>query len=401
MLKKFIFASLCGLVLIVLFFWMDHDVKAGKQTYVQTHPLVISPVHTGDLRLYTEGQTFYHALFHDIEKARHSIYIHFFIIGNDHISKSFLELLEKRAKQGIRVKLSADLLGAHSITLDMLKRMHRNGIEFTYSRKVHWQHPFYTLHRRNHRRIAVIDGTISYIGGFNIGKEYLGKNKKLGKWRDYQIRIVGTGAFEAQRQFLKDWEEDTGEVIKPVATAQPPGKVPHQYLYTSGTGLEKHMLQQIQGAAQSIIIANPYFAPSKRVTAELTEALRRGVQVKILVTKKTDAWFTQPPAYIALQTLTKHGAKVYEYQKGFFHGKVMITDNKTLEIGTSNWDQRSFFINDESNCIIYDKDAIEMVHVALRKDFGDAKEMKHADFKNLPLWVRVLRHTPERIVYYL
>lgn len=402
MLKKIIVFILIAFILAFpLFFWMDWDVKKGKAAYTKSHPFTVTPLYSGDVRLYTTGNEFYEALFHDIEQAQRYIYIHFFIARNDEISKKLYNVLKQRAEKGVEVRLSVDLLGGHEITMDILKDLREHGVHFTYSRKTKLPHFFYSLHRRNHRRIAVIDGNISYIGGFNIGDEHLGKSKWLGYWRDYQIRITGNGAYEAQKRFLEDWKEDTGDTIAPKELTAPSGKVQHQYIYASGTGLEEHLAEWIRNAKSSIIIASPYFVPPQPLKDAMIDAIQRGVKIKMLVTKKTDAWFTQPPGYSALQALVEKGADIYEYEKGFFHGKIMIFDNKMLDIGTVNWDSRSIFINDESNCLIYDTGTATMVEKALQKDFANAKKMTDSYFRHLPFWIRILKHIPNRIVYYL
>jgi cardiolipin synthase len=402
MIKKIMFFSGLAVVLfLLLFFWMDWDVKKGRAAYTKSHPLTITPIHSGDVTLYTKGNEFYNSLFYDIKNAKQYIYIHFFIARNDKISKKFFHALKQQAERGVDVNLSVDLLGGNGIAGDTLKDLKKHGVQFTYSRKSSLPFFFYSMHHRNHRRLVAIDGNISYIGGFNVGNEYLGRNKRFGKWQDYQLRISGNGAYEVQKQFIKDWEEDTGHKIKQKPQTASSGKTKHQYLYSSGAGMEEKIIQQINSASTSVILATPYFVPSKALTHALMDANTRGVKIKILVTKKTDAWFTQPPSYPTLEKLVKQGAEIYEFKDGFFHGKLIVIDEQLVNVGTLNWDQRSFFINDESNVVIYDKDVIKMITAKLEQDFQNSTKMTETAFHKLPFWARIFKKTPGRIQYYL
>ncbi|MCP8969628.1 phospholipase D-like domain-containing protein [Ectobacillus ponti] len=396
--KKWLRRSfLFTILLSVLLTWMHYDVKLGKRAYTREHPLQTTPLYEGDFQLYTTGKDLYDALLQDVTEAKSRIYIHFFIIRNDEIGKCFLQLLQQKASEGVEVKLSADLLGGFKLTKDTIRSLENSGVSFTYSRRTRLPHFFYSLQRRNHRRLIAIDSHISYIGGFNIGDEYLGKNKKLGRWRDYHIRVTGNGTAEVEQQFLRDWQEDNGERV---TMKKPPvsGGTAYQYVYSSGSGLEREMVKWVDSAKQSLTIATPYFVPPPYLLVALHRALKRGVQVRILVTKTTDAWFTQPPSYPLLEKLQRSGAAVYQYTNGFFHGKVILIDGRFADIGTTNWDQRSILLNDESNCLIYDRAFIKQVRDSLQQDFQQAERFTSGE---LPFWQRFMRDTPQWIQLYL
>jgi cardiolipin synthase len=402
MIKKIIlFTTSIPLILCLLFIWMDWDVKKGKAAFARSHPASITPIRYGDFQLFAEGKDLYKALFSDIQNARKSVYIHFFIIRNDEVGNEFLDLLKKKAKNGVDVKLSTDLIGGHQLLGDKVKDLRNHGVEFTYSRKTNLPYIFYSLHHRNHRRLTIIDGEISYIGGFNMGEEYLGKDKTLGHWRDYQMRITGEGANDAQKQFLQDWEEDTGEKVTLAGHSNHKGTAKYQYIYSSGQGLEKKMVEWIRNAKKSIVIATPYFIPADSLMKALEDAKERGLSIKILVTEKTDAKFLLPPAYLRLEVLRKRGVDIYQYKNGFFHGKVMIIDNVWADVGTINWDKRSLYLNDESDCLIYDKDVVGMLQKKLDEDFKNAERVNASTFRDLPFWMRILKHMPSKIEYYL
>lgn len=198
--RQLLFLLLCIGILVI---WMNVDVEVGRNS-VKENP--ISQIRHGDFKLYVDGNDLYRDLFADIDQAKQYIYLHFYIVGKDKVSKKFLQLLKQKAASGVDVKLSVDRVGGYKINKKTIQELERSGVQFTFSKKPHLKNFFYTLHNRNHRRIAVVDGNISYVGGFNIGREYLGEDPRFGKWRDYHVRITGSGAQDMKRQFAKDWE---------------------------------------------------------------------------------------------------------------------------------------------------------------------------------------------------
>ncbi|HGP3677931.1 TPA: phospholipase D-like domain-containing protein, partial [Bacillus pacificus] len=161
---------------IGVFIWMNIDVEMGKKMASEYE---LGQVRLGEFQLYTNGEELYTKLFEDIRNAEKYIYIHFYIVGKDGISKEFLQLLEKKAASGVEVKLSVDRIGGYKLKKKIIRQLKSNGVQFTFSKKPKLKHIFYSLHQRNHRRIVTIDGKLSYIGGFNIGKEYLGQDPKF------------------------------------------------------------------------------------------------------------------------------------------------------------------------------------------------------------------------------
>jgi cardiolipin synthase len=393
--KKILFAIL---VILVLLGWIRQDLKAGRS---DAPKLKQSLVHYGDFQLYTDGQALYNALFSDIRKAKTYIYIHFYIIDKDQISQTFLSLLKKKAKQGIEVKLSADRIGSYKLTKSIIENLQKAGVQFTFSEKPKWPYFFYTIQHRNHRRMAVIDGITTYIGGFNMKKDYLSENKRIGHWRDYHLRINGDGAQDMERQFSQDWIRDTGEMVTLHTVSKKKGSTPYEYVFADGHGLAERYKEMFKNSNKSIVIATPFFIPGKDITKELLRARKRGVSLKILVPIESNALFAKQAAYPYLKTLLKHGAKIYLYQHGFFHGKVMVIDGKFVNIGTANFDTRSFYLNDESNCFIYDGLIIADLQRRLAEDFRQSKRLTESYFENLNLWDRFMEKVFSVISYYL
>ncbi|WP_142337057.1 cardiolipin synthase [Bacillus anthracis] len=393
--KHFFVVTLC---LIGVFIWMNIDVEMGKKMASEYE---LGQIRLGEFQLYTNGEELYTKLFDDIRNAEKYIYIHFYIVGKDEISKEFLQLLEKKASDGVEVKLSVDRIGGYKLRKKVIHQLKSNGVQFTFSKKPKLKHIFYSLHQRNHRRIVTIDGKVSYIGGFNIGKEYLGQNPKFGPWRDYHVRVKGNGATDMERKFSADWKEDTGEKM-PVHESLPAiGNVKYQYLFSDGKGLWGKYGALIKQAKKSLIIATPYFVPSKEMIKALKDALNRGVNVKILVPFKSDAVLLKQAAYPYLKDMLHAGAEIYQYQNGFFHGKVTIIDGEIVDIGTANFDNRSFYLNMESNCVIYDKGVTADVWSRLKEDFHKSKRFSEEDFEKISKWDWFLARIANVIASYL
>ncbi len=376
--KHFIFFILC-----LIGAWMNIDVEMGKKMITEHK---ISNIRYGNFQVYTDGNDLYDKLFDDIEHAEKYVYIHFYIVGKDKISQKFLHLLERKAESGVDVKLSVDRIGGYKMKKKTIELLRKKGVKFTFSKRPTFKHFFFTLHQRNHRRIVAIDGKVAYIGGFNIGKEYLGQNPKFGKWRDYQMRIEGDGAVDMEKQFAKDWQADTGEGLSLYKGPKIENNVPYQYVFSDGKGLWNEYGTFIGRAKKSLVIATPYFIPSKEMMKGLQEALNRGVRVKILVPLKSDALFLKQAAYPYLKKIFDDGAEIYQYQNGFFHGKVTIVDEMSVDVGTANFDNRSFYLNTESECFIYDKAVVDQVKRKLDEDFHSSKRLHEKDFEKISSW---------------
>ncbi|MBC6972324.1 cardiolipin synthase [Bacillus sp. Xin] len=393
--KKCITILLCIIGVVI---WMNIDLEMGKK---MTNQLEISQIRNGNFQLYTNGEDLNRNLFEDINRAEKFVYLHFYIVGKDKVSRDFLQLLERKASSGVDVKLSVDRIGGYKIKKKVIQRLKEKGVKFTFSKKPKLKNLFYSLHQRNHRRIAVIDGKVSYIGGFNIGEEYLGKDPKFGRWRDYQLRIEGDGAVDMERKFAEDWHADTGEKLSLYKGDSIQGSTKYQYIFSDGKGFWKEYSGLLKQAKKSIVIATPYFVPGKEMISVLQEALQRGVAVKILVPFKSDALLLKQAAYPHLKKMLDEGAEIYQYRDGFFHGKVTIIDDISADVGTANFDMRSFYINTESDCFIYDKAVVAEVWGKLQKDFHDSKRLTDKDFDKISSWDWFLAKMANVLAFYL
>ncbi|PTC10750.1 cardiolipin synthase [Bacillus wiedmannii] len=402
MIKKILRVTSIIAIAIFILIWMHIDVTLGRKMEAgKNMPTEYTPHHS-DFQLYVEGKSFYKQLFTDIREAKQSIYTYFFILSDDKSSHTFLNLLKEKAKEGVNVYLSVDRINDLSFESKMINELRESGVHFTYSRKPKLPFGFYSLHHRNHRRITTIDGEIGYTGGFNIGDEYLGKDKKFGYWRDYHVRLKGEGAKDLEEQFALDWKRDTKEHIKRSTNKASKGNTLHTMACYNGHHVAETYIELIQQAKHSIVITTPYFiAKNKEFMNALMEAQKRGVTVKILWSYKPDIPLIKEAAYPYIRQAVNNGIKVYGYKKGMFHGKLMLIDNELTVIGTTNMTARSFYINDEMNLYIHGGTIVSEVNEALTKDFRDSKEMTKQFFEKLSFWERCKEKVAGLVDFYL
>jgi len=381
---------------------MHIDVTLGRKLEAgKNMPTEYAP-HYSDFQLYVEGKSLYRQLFTDISEAKQSIYTYFYILSDDKSSHTFLNLLKGKAKEGVDVYLSVDLINDLSFERKMKKELQESGVHFTYSRKSELPFGFYSLHHRNHRRITTIDGEIGYTGGFNIGDEYLGKDKRFGYWRDYHVRVRGEGVKDLEEQFALDWKRDTKEDIKRSTNKASKGNTLHTMTSYNGHHVAEKYIELINQAKHSIVITTPYFiAKNKELMNALIAAEKRGVMVKIIWSYKPDIPLIKEAAYPYIRQAVNNGIAVYGYKKGMFHGKLMLIDNELTVIGTTNITARSFYINDEMNLYIHGGSIIAQVNEALTKDFDDSKEMTATFFDNLSFWERCKEKMGGVVDFYL
>ncbi|WP_242215134.1 cardiolipin synthase [Bacillus cereus group sp. BfR-BA-01383] len=377
-----------SLLLICVTLWITIDLSYGRFLHLKRVHSRTFPLRQSDFHLYTYGKDLYGALFTDIKRAKHHVHVLFFIVKNDEISRKFLKLLIDKAQEGVEVRLLLDRFGSHSLSKEAMYSLRKHGVSFSFCHKVKFPFLFFSANQRNHRKITVIDGKIGYIGGFNIGEEYLGHNQKLGLWRDYHLRLTGEGVQDLQKQFLHDWFDDTNQNLLNTSLyfpKQQPGAILHQFIPTDGAYLQNTFLHLIENAKEELFIGTPYFIPGKKIMSALLKARERGVQITILVPEKADHALVREAKFPYCRKLIRAGCNIYAFQQGFFHAKIIIADNHTCDIGTANFDKRSLYVNHEINCLLYDKHFIQTVKNKLHEDLECSSLLSFEDVNPLSL----------------
>lgn len=376
------------IILLLLALLAALDLYFGyKAFHKRENPCPFDDRHS-DTTLITEGKILYQHLLDDLKEANSSISMLFYIVRNDKTSEQFFSILEKKAHEGLQVRLLIDYIGSFRFKRSRVKKLRENGVEVLFNRPIGFPYFVYRLQHRNHRKITVIDNKIGYFGGFNIGKEYIGFNEDLGYWRDYHIRMTGEGVADLEAQFLMDWVRSGGsnfELIK--AEHLNKGKIKHRFYSSDFTRIESLYHRLIEKAQKHIYIGTPYFIPTKKVMNSLLEALHRGVEICVMVPEKEDHRLVKEASFPHLLLILQGGGKVYHYQKGFFHAKVLLIDDIMCDVGSVNFDRRSLCINDEWSCIFNDSTFVKQIKKIFKEDLKRSKSYPMKHYKNTTfLW---------------
>jgi cardiolipin synthase A/B len=359
------------LILAAIIIWCIIDFHYGRKHFIRTAYRRDYPKRHSDMELISTGPAFFERLFKDIRNASSSIHCIFYIVENDHLARQFFDLLIQKAKEGVEVRLLMDRVGSFKIRKKQVKELKDHGIQVYFAEKPKLPYLFFSTQQRNHRKITVIDGKVGYLGGYNVGKAYIDEDPKLSPWRDYHMRIVGEGTSDLQREFCIDWKRASGEDI-----LNRPGYFPklekgafeHRFFPSEGFKIESQFVEFITNAKKSIFIGTPYFIPSKEVMDALIKALNRGVKVTVVSPQKEDHPLVKEAAFKYFRKLIPLGAEIYHYQSGFYHSKLIILDEEFCDLGTANFDLRSFYVNLELNNFTYTQSFVDEVRKEVQKD---------------------------------
>ncbi|SHE86733.1 cardiolipin synthase [Alkalibacter saccharofermentans] len=316
------------------------------------------------LKLFTDGKVKFDALMEDMKKAKHHIHFQYFIFKSGILATEIMEILKNKAKDGVEVRLLFDDMGGFFLNKKDMDDLLAAGVKVArfFPSKIKLIN--LKANYRNHRKIVVIDGNIGYIGGFNVGDEYLGLDKKKGYWRDSHLLIEGAAVYELQLRFIMDWRASSSDEIMITYEYMPEipraGRVGVQ-IVSSGPDdaneqIKQGYLKMINTAKSYIYIQTPYFVPDQSILEAVKIAAKSGVDVRIMIPDKPDHIFVYWATFSYVGELLKYGAKIYIYNNGFLHAKTVVVDDQISSVGTCNFDIRSFSLNFEVNAFIYDHD---------------------------------------------
>ncbi|MGM8214968.1 cardiolipin synthase [Bacillaceae bacterium W0354] len=341
------------------------------------------PNKNANISFFWNGKKLFDQFFKDIHNAKHYVCISFYIIRNDSHGERFLQTLKEKSEAGVQIYLLADRIGSLAINRKIVQQLKTCGVHFSFSNKFKLSNFFHSVNRRNHRKIAVIDGEIAYVGGYNIGDEYVNDSAKFAGWRDYHVRLTGEVVQDMLDLFCNDWEKNCGEQIDFQIHSIEEGSSPCRLVPTYNGSLESVFVQLINQAQHSIKIGTPYFIPSEKLLQILLKKLKDGVEVTILYPHEPDHPFVKEASIPYIRKLQRAGANVLLFTKGFYHAKILFVDDKIVDIGTANFDRRSLFINNEVNLLIFDPKVINELHSYFLKDLDEAMPLNE-DWMNHP-----------------
>lgn len=356
------------------------------------------------IQLLRTGDEKFPALYQALEEAKHNINILYYTINDDQTGQTFIDMLIKKAKAGVQVRLLVDGLGSRTFSKsEEYTACKKAGIAcqiFSPTKPAF----FIDLNFRNHRKIVVIDGRIAFTGGLNVGDEYVHKDKNKGYWRDIHVLIEGESVLLLQRIFATDWMYATHEQLAEderffpqyTETGTHKNKTDTALIQVipSGPDMKTHTLKAalkdiILSAQNRIWLGTPYFVPDKTVMDALQEACAKGIDVRLLIPKRTDSTLVQYASYYYLEELMYSGARIYCYEKGFYHSKIALIDNHICKIGSSNYDNRSFHYNFEDDILIYHQETCAQVQQIFEEDLQNCYRLQFDHLDQRKIWERV------------
>lgn len=339
-----------------------------------------------NVKVFTDAEEKYESMFSDIENAQESVNIIYFIIRNDTVGNRLIDLLSKKAQEGVKVRLMYDGFGSLLTPRRLFNRLRRKENceikEFFPVRLF----SFSKINHRNHRKIVVVDDKIAYLGGMNIGDEYMSraKNRNL-NWRDTHIRIEGNAVEYVQRCFAQDWEFSTGKEvpIKPYdGTAS--GNIPMQIVSSGPDTLDEDikcgMLRMLYGAKKYVYIQSPYFVPDEAFLNAIRVAVHSGIDVQLMIPGVPDKKYVYHTTLSYVGELLEAGVRVFLYP-GFIHSKTMVADDEISTIGSANTDIRSFRLLFEVNSFMYSPQMAEECRNIFEKDRALCRELTLEEYK--------------------
>ena len=352
------------------------------------------------IKILQNGEVTFTEILNAINSAKEHIHIEYFIIKDSHIGRKFQQALIKKAEEGLEIRLIYDAVGSIRLKKSFVKPLKDAGVQVGCFLPVILPFLGVRLNYRNHRKILIVDGKVGFIGGINIGDEYLGKNKKLGFWRDTHLKIEGEAVYVLQGIFLTDWHFVSNETIDDFKYFPSQGYCGEKIVQIASSGPDSYWasihqayFSAINSARDRIYITTPYLVPDDGILLALKTAALRGIDVKLLLPIKPDHKTVFWASKSHFEELLESGVKIYQYKKGFVHGKVFIVDNNFVSIGTANLDIRSFKLNFEVNAFIYDK---EINHSLVRDFFEDlrlSEEVLLNEYKNRSIMHKVKEST--------
>ncbi len=350
------------------------------------------------IEVLANGEHFYAAELDAIRHAQRSIDLEAYIWYEGDLTKMVLEALTERARAGVKVRVVLDGAGSAKTPRRSFKPLLEAGGRVEFYHPMSWK-TFWRYNNRTHRELLVIDGKIGFVGGAGFGDHWILTSKGNPRWRDNMFRVTGDAVSSLQGTFVENWLEASGEVVSGAQYFQADGAQGHATAMvvnsspTQGRSTRARILMGtlIGGAKKSIYITTPYFLPDRGAMRELLQAKRRGVDVKILVPNQhNDHALTRASSRGYYGELLKAGAQVFEYQPSMLHAKVLVVDGEWSVVGSTNFDSRSFNLNDEVNLVAFDPELAGKLTELFYDDLNHSREITYDGWRKRPLWERAL-----------
>jgi cardiolipin synthase len=347
-----------------------------------------------DVFIYENSKEFFDSLLEELKKAKHFINIQFYIFKDDNIGNEIIDILLQKASEGVEVRLLYDAVGSRLFSDKSIAKLKSGNVKVGCFFPSFLKIINFNLNYRNHRKIVVIDGKVGFVGGNNVGDEYLGRDPKFGNWRDTHLKLIGDSVNDLNVRFILDWRYTTKEdldFVKFFNNENPPIQTQNIGVQIVSSGPDVFELEEIkygyikmiQKAKNYVYIQSPYFILDKTLIETLKIACLSGVDVRIMIPLKPDHPFVNSASFSYAGELLKYGAKVYGYDKNsFLHAKTIVIDDSICSIGTANMDIRSFLLNFEVNAFIYSADISKKQRLIFENDIKNCINITYEMYNN-------------------
>ncbi|MDY6945800.1 MAG: cardiolipin synthase [Pseudomonadota bacterium] len=348
---------------------------------------------------FENGQEIFPAMLEAIRGARHSINFETYIYWSGDIGREFADALIERSQAGVPVHVLVDWIGSQKMDNELVNRMEQAGVRIERYHPLHWYH-LVRMNNRTHRKLLVVDGKVGFTGGVGIADQWNGDAQDSEHWRDSHYRIEGPAVAQMQAAFMDNWIKTTGQVLRGEAyfpSLQPTGDAAAQVFTSSPSGGADSMLLMyllaISSAVQTIDLSASYFVPDELTLRVLNDALRRGVRVRIIVPgEDIDTEIVRKASRASWGLLLATGAQIYEYQPTMFHCKTLIVDGLLASVGSTNFDMRSFRLNDEANLNVYDAAFARQLTAVFEQDLKHAERITLESWLHRPLLEKIMEN---------
>lgn len=375
------------------------DAKSDRQQMINlVSSIQGSPyLANNEVEIFTNGVDKFAAFKHDLLAAERYIHIQYYIIENDKIGNEIGDILKEKVAQGVKVRVLYDHVGSFHFDMSYFKKLRKAGVEVYPFMKITFPEFANRINWRNHRKITIIDGKIGYIGGMNIADRYI-DGGKMGHWRDTHLRVVGDIVAALQVSFAIDWNFMKRELLEePVATVEQ-GSIKDpigMQLVTGGptsqwVNMAFVFLKAIDSARKCVYIQTPYFLPSDSLLKALQVAALSKVDVRLMIPRKPDSVLLRYASYSYVKQCLSAGIKIYFYEPGMLHSKVVVIDDDFVTTGSTNFDFRSFEHNFECNVLLYSKEFNKRMRDVMLNDMQHCSRISMRAWRKRPVWQKAV-----------
>lgn len=351
--------------------------------------------HLNQLDLLETGEKTFAAIFAEMRAAEHYILIQFYIYRDDGLGRNLIQEIARACQRGVKVYVLYDEIGCTRLKSRYFRDMRAVGAMVSGFRTTSGRNNRFQINFRNHRKIVLLDGKTAFVGGHNVGDEYLGKNPRMGQWRDTHCMLKGPAVLAVQLSFISDWYWAQKKVPKGLHWEPQPAPERNERVLVVPSGPSDNvetwkmvLLQCIRQADEKLWLVSPYFVPDDDVVSCLQLAALRGVDIRIMLPGRPDQYMVWWASFSLMNQLEMPNISFYRYQPGFLHQKVVLVDDELAIVGTANADHRSFALNFEISLLGIDPDFIYKVEAMLIEDFSHCKQVGSEEYTDRSIFFR-------------